>query len=83
MSARVINDPKEPCFLLPSLLPAGKRTALKLFSSFNPTEGFHCDNSKQSDGVCRDYKVRFGCPCVYGYSSVGVEPDLERNQQPN
>ncbi|TNM94873.1 hypothetical protein fugu_017632 [Takifugu bimaculatus] len=53
----------------------------EIYDVFNPTEGFHCDNSKQSDGVCRDYKVRFGCPCVYGYSGVGVEPDREQNQQ--
>ncbi|XP_037605983.1 uncharacterized protein LOC119476638 [Sebastes umbrosus] len=29
----------------------------------NPTQGFVCRNMDQKSGTCRDYKVRFGCPC--------------------
>ncbi|XP_031178117.2 cartilage intermediate layer protein 2-like isoform X2 [Sander lucioperca] len=29
----------------------------------NPTDGFVCRNTDQKSGACRDYKVRFGCPC--------------------
>ncbi|XP_033504915.1 uncharacterized protein LOC117270972 [Epinephelus lanceolatus] len=30
---------------------------------YNPTQGFVCRNTDQKSGTCRDYKVRFGCPC--------------------
>ncbi|KAI4802339.1 hypothetical protein KUCAC02_020187 [Chaenocephalus aceratus] len=33
------------------------------FQTFNPTQGFVCLNKDQKSGDCRDYKVRFGCPC--------------------
>ncbi|XP_063758628.1 uncharacterized protein LOC134877157 [Eleginops maclovinus] len=33
------------------------------FHIFNPTHGFVCRNQDQKSGMCRDYKVRFGCPC--------------------
>ncbi|XP_056219430.1 cartilage intermediate layer protein 2-like [Seriola aureovittata] len=33
------------------------------FNVFSPTKGFVCLKKDQSDGTCRDYKVRFGCPC--------------------
>lgn len=33
--------------------------------SFNPTQGFVCRNEDQKSGTCRDYKVRFGFPCVH------------------
>ncbi|GLD70125.1 cartilage intermediate layer protein 2-like protein, partial [Lates japonicus] len=33
------------------------------FLIFNPTEGFVCRNADQKWGGCRDYRVRFGCPC--------------------
>ncbi|XP_068585488.1 mucin-5B-like [Cebidichthys violaceus] len=29
----------------------------------SPTKGFACRNRDQRYRVCRDYKVRFGCPC--------------------
>jgi len=35
------------------------------FSAYNPTTGFVCRNKDQKDRWCRDYKVRFGCPCKY------------------
>ncbi|KAK1889523.1 Cartilage intermediate layer protein 2 [Dissostichus eleginoides] len=33
------------------------------FYIFNPTQGFVCRMKDQKSGECRDYKVRFGCPC--------------------
>ncbi|XP_034087472.1 uncharacterized protein LOC117556275 [Gymnodraco acuticeps] len=33
------------------------------FYIFNPTQGFVCRNKDQRKRMCRDYKVRFGCPC--------------------
>lgn len=33
------------------------------FFAYNPTEGFICRNKDQRYGKCRDYKVRYGCPC--------------------
>ncbi|XP_033999777.1 cartilage intermediate layer protein 2-like [Trematomus bernacchii] len=33
------------------------------FFIFNPTQGFVCRNKDQKKGGCRDYKLRFGCPC--------------------
>ncbi|XP_034534879.1 mucin-5AC, partial [Notolabrus celidotus] len=33
------------------------------FHTYSPTEGFKCRNKDQHRGRCRDYKVRFGCPC--------------------
>lgn len=33
------------------------------FLFYNPTQGFVCRKEDQSDNSCRDYKVRFGCPC--------------------
>ncbi|KAK7882741.1 hypothetical protein WMY93_028915 [Mugilogobius chulae] len=30
---------------------------------YSPTEGFACRNQDQKECACRDYKVRFGCPC--------------------
>ncbi|KAK1888757.1 tRNA-specific adenosine deaminase 2 [Dissostichus eleginoides] len=33
------------------------------FHTFNPTQGFVCLRKDQKSGGCRDYKVRFGCPC--------------------
>ncbi|XP_075879986.1 cartilage intermediate layer protein 1-like [Nelusetta ayraudi] len=35
------------------------------FHIFNPTQGFVCRNEDQKSGTCRDYKVRFGFPCVH------------------
>ncbi|XP_028253599.1 mucin-5AC-like [Parambassis ranga] len=35
------------------------------FYIFNPTQGFVCRKTDQPSGTCRDYKVRFGCPCSY------------------
>ncbi|XP_075315914.1 uncharacterized protein LOC142375655 [Odontesthes bonariensis] len=35
------------------------------FFTFNPTKGFVCRNRDQSSNTCKDYKVRFGCPCGY------------------
>ncbi|XP_055003817.1 mucin-5B-like [Boleophthalmus pectinirostris] len=32
---------------------------------YSPTEGFACRNEDQTGRGCRDYKVRFGCPCKY------------------
>uniref|UniRef100_A0A3Q1F505 Cartilage intermediate layer protein 2-like n=1 Tax=Acanthochromis polyacanthus TaxID=80966 RepID=A0A3Q1F505_9TELE len=32
---------------------------------FAPTEGFICRNKDQRNGKCRDYKVRYGCPCKH------------------
>lgn len=32
---------------------------------YSPTEGFVCRNQDQTGCQCRDYKVRFGCPCKY------------------
>ncbi|XP_036941600.1 cartilage intermediate layer protein 2-like isoform X2 [Acanthopagrus latus] len=37
------------------------------FHVFNPTVGFVCRNADQRFGGCRDYQVRFGCPCL-GYN---------------
>ncbi|KAF3849963.1 hypothetical protein F7725_019682 [Dissostichus mawsoni] len=33
------------------------------FQFLNPTQGFFCLMKDQKSGECRDYKVRFGCPC--------------------
>ncbi|XP_031178120.1 uncharacterized protein LOC116066287 isoform X1 [Sander lucioperca] len=33
------------------------------FFIYNQNEGFVCRNTDQKSGWCRDYKVRFGCPC--------------------
>ncbi|XP_034058681.1 cartilage intermediate layer protein 1-like [Gymnodraco acuticeps] len=33
------------------------------FYIFNPTQGFVCRNKDQRKDMCRDYKIRFGCPC--------------------
>ncbi|XP_071396525.1 uncharacterized protein [Centroberyx affinis] len=33
--------------------------------AYNPTTGFVCRKTDQASNVCRDYKVRFGCPCSY------------------
>ncbi|XP_073349348.1 uncharacterized protein [Pagrus major] len=33
------------------------------FHVYNPTVGFVCRNKDQRSDSCRDYKVRFGCPC--------------------
>ncbi|XP_038134605.1 cartilage intermediate layer protein 2 [Cyprinodon tularosa] len=33
------------------------------FYSYSPTKGLVCRNQDQSNGSCRDYKVRFGCSC--------------------
>ncbi|XP_047429845.1 cartilage intermediate layer protein 2-like [Mugil cephalus] len=30
---------------------------------YNPTQGFVCRKMDQKSKTCRDYKVRFGCPC--------------------
>ncbi|XP_070705993.1 cartilage intermediate layer protein 2 [Pempheris klunzingeri] len=30
---------------------------------YNPTQGFACRKKDQKSGMCRDYKVRFGCHC--------------------
>ncbi|XP_062323638.1 uncharacterized protein LOC134024907 [Osmerus eperlanus] len=36
----------------------------QIFYIYNPTRGFVCRNADQKGGgSCRDYKVRFGCPC--------------------
>ncbi|XP_062292931.1 uncharacterized protein si:dkey-205h13.2 [Scomber scombrus] len=35
------------------------------FYAYNPTTGFVCRTEDQKSGDCRDYKVRFGCPCTY------------------
>uniref|UniRef100_A0A672II87 WxxW domain-containing protein n=1 Tax=Salarias fasciatus TaxID=181472 RepID=A0A672II87_SALFA len=35
----------------------------EIFFLNNPTQGFVCKNSDQKDGRCKDYQVRFGCPC--------------------
>ncbi|XP_017267562.1 cartilage intermediate layer protein 2-like [Kryptolebias marmoratus] len=42
-------------------IPA-ERTNQK-FYSYNPRRGFVCRNKDQKRGRCRDYKVRFRCPC--------------------
>ncbi|XP_034756375.1 uncharacterized protein LOC117961661 isoform X3 [Etheostoma cragini] len=34
------------------------------FFVYNPADGFVCRNTDQTYGACRDYKVRFGCPCT-------------------
>ncbi|TWW69639.1 hypothetical protein D4764_18G0004450 [Takifugu flavidus] len=31
--------------------------------SFNPTFGFACRKKDQPNGICKDYKVRFGTKC--------------------
>uniref|UniRef100_UPI003AACE8EA uncharacterized protein n=1 Tax=Centroberyx gerrardi TaxID=166262 RepID=UPI003AACE8EA len=33
--------------------------------AYNPTTGFVCRKMDQPSNMCRDYKVRFGCPCSY------------------
>ncbi|CAG5927955.1 unnamed protein product [Menidia menidia] len=33
------------------------------FHIYNPTSGFVCRKVDQQRNICRDYKVRFGCPC--------------------
>uniref|UniRef100_A0A3Q0RS92 WxxW domain-containing protein n=1 Tax=Amphilophus citrinellus TaxID=61819 RepID=A0A3Q0RS92_AMPCI len=33
------------------------------FFIYNPTQEFACSNEDQTTGMCRDYKVCFGCPC--------------------
>uniref|UniRef100_A0A3Q3GEX2 Cartilage intermediate layer protein 2-like n=1 Tax=Kryptolebias marmoratus TaxID=37003 RepID=A0A3Q3GEX2_KRYMA len=33
------------------------------FYHYSPTIGFVCRNQDQTSGSCKDYKVRFGCPC--------------------
>ncbi|XP_038134652.1 LOW QUALITY PROTEIN: cartilage intermediate layer protein 2-like [Cyprinodon tularosa] len=33
------------------------------FYAYNPTVGFVCRQEDQKDRTCKDYKVRFGCPC--------------------
>ncbi|XP_034018142.1 cartilage intermediate layer protein 1 [Thalassophryne amazonica] len=33
------------------------------FEKYSPTEGLVCLNKAQKNSICRDYKVRFGCPC--------------------
>ncbi|KAI4801697.1 hypothetical protein KUCAC02_019575 [Chaenocephalus aceratus] len=33
------------------------------FYIFSLTQGLVCRNKDQSEGMCRDYKVRFWCPC--------------------
>ncbi|XP_076613034.1 cartilage intermediate layer protein 2 [Chaetodon auriga] len=33
------------------------------FYAYSPTDGLVCRKKDQKSGVCRDYKVRFGCPC--------------------
>ncbi|XP_029903698.1 cartilage intermediate layer protein 2-like [Myripristis murdjan] len=35
------------------------------FYIYSPTGGFVCRNQDQTTGMCRDYKVRFGCPCAH------------------
>ncbi|KAK7882740.1 hypothetical protein WMY93_028914 [Mugilogobius chulae] len=36
----------------------------QVFSAYNATMGFSCENDQQQGGVqCKDYKVRFGCGC--------------------
>ncbi|XP_039981897.1 cartilage intermediate layer protein 2 [Xiphias gladius] len=35
------------------------------FFAYSPTQGFVCRKTDQKSGGCRDYKVRFGCPCSY------------------
>ncbi|XP_072219010.1 uncharacterized protein [Leuresthes tenuis] len=35
------------------------------FFMYNPTRGFVCRNEDQNSKTCKDYKVRFGCPCSY------------------
>ncbi|XP_068199058.1 uncharacterized protein [Antennarius striatus] len=35
----------------------------QVFSTYNPTVGFVCQNKDQIFGYCLDYKVRFACPC--------------------
>ncbi|XP_044233372.1 mucin-5AC-like isoform X2 [Thunnus albacares] len=37
----------------------------EIFHLYNPTQGFVCRKKDQKSGTCRDYKVRFGCPCKY------------------
>ncbi|XP_037553099.1 cartilage intermediate layer protein 1-like, partial [Nematolebias whitei] len=32
---------------------------------YSPTKGFACRNQDQKSGYCKDYKVRFGCPCLF------------------
>ncbi|XP_059212887.1 uncharacterized protein LOC131991449 [Centropristis striata] len=34
-----------------------------VFHTLNPTEGLVCRMIDQKSGKCRDYRVRFGCPC--------------------
>ncbi|XP_041841437.1 cartilage intermediate layer protein 2-like [Melanotaenia boesemani] len=33
------------------------------FYMYNPMQGFVCRNIDQKRGNCKNYKVRFGCPC--------------------
>ncbi|KAL3052397.1 hypothetical protein OYC64_005026 [Pagothenia borchgrevinki] len=42
------------------------------FFIFNPTQGFVCRNKDQRKDMCRDYKVRFGCPCTRPVEPCGV-----------
>ncbi|XP_069578478.1 uncharacterized protein [Brachyistius frenatus] len=35
----------------------------EIFHAYNPSYGFACRKKDQKSGYCRDYKVRFGCPC--------------------
>uniref|UniRef100_A0A672II75 WxxW domain-containing protein n=1 Tax=Salarias fasciatus TaxID=181472 RepID=A0A672II75_SALFA len=35
------------------------------FYRFSPSQGFVCRRRDQRRRFCRDYKVRFGCPCKY------------------
>ncbi|KAI9544029.1 hypothetical protein NQZ68_005078 [Dissostichus eleginoides] len=42
------------------------------FYIFNPTQGFVCRKTDQKSGECRDYKVRFGCPCRRPAEPCGI-----------
>ncbi|KAK5903442.1 hypothetical protein CgunFtcFv8_007222 [Champsocephalus gunnari] len=42
------------------------------FYIFNPTQGFVCRNKDQRKRMCRDYKVRFGCPCKKPVEPCGI-----------
>ncbi|XP_067097690.1 cartilage intermediate layer protein 2-like [Osmerus mordax] len=44
------------------------------FKIYNPTQGVVCRNEDQEVRCCRDYKVRFGCPCCPSHCCSGECP---------
>ncbi|MED6240752.1 hypothetical protein ATANTOWER_027370 [Ataeniobius toweri] len=44
-----------------NMIPADKTG--QTFYAYDTSRGFICRNKDQKSGVCKDYQVRFKCPC--------------------